>query len=328
MKLFIQSPDARGTIDPPVHKILRQIPGIVESAHEADIVLVPITRLPDFKFNPEIHRMHKPWVLVDFVELGWEWDQRQSHFWGQNSDDFKCFDSNRKEWGEFDCFVGTCPPDLVLMRELLKKDVSERVQPIDYLCYGFIPPPQRKEQFDARPIQILNYWGRSSEHRMDLHGKFFQRARTALWGGYEVVTQFDHIRPALQNLKGAKLIASIHTPWYARTLMELIFSYQELAKVSVAMPGDGVKTFRDAEASINAVMAKPADNLARAYPWDDSNSLVLPFAGVGDPASKIWEESHLLALYDIYVAGIQNACRYTPDHYVKNHILPKLEAIL
>jgi hypothetical protein len=51
--------------------------------------------------------------------------------------------------------------------------VSERVQPIDYLCYGFIPPPQRKEQFDARPIQILNYWGRSSEHRMDLHGKLF-----------------------------------------------------------------------------------------------------------------------------------------------------------
>jgi len=324
MKLFIQSPDARGTIDPPVHKILRQIPGVVESAHEADIVLVPITRLPDFKFNPALHRMHKPWVLVDFVELGWEWDQQRGHFWGQNTDSFKCFDANREEWNKFDVFVGTCPPALMLIRELLKEDVIERVQPIDYLCYGFIPPPQSKEQFDARPIDVFYFWGRSSKHRMELHADFFWSAQEY---GYEVVTQFDQLRPALKHMPGANLVASVHTPWYARTPIENVIEFQGLAKVSVAMPGDGVKTFRDAEASMNALMAKPADNLARAYPWTRANSLVMsPVESATVP--DLMCELQRSDLYDIYVAGIQNACRYTPGHYIKNHIMPKLEAIL
>lgn len=328
MKLFIQSPDIRGTIDPPVHRILRQFPGIVESAHDADAVLVPVTRLPGFKFNPDLDRIHKPWVLVDFTELGWQWDQKEGHYWSRNTDLFSCFQDNIDEWYKFDVFVGTNPPDLMFIRELLQDDVSERAQPIDYLCYGFIPPPQSKAQFDARPLQILNYWGRSSEHRMCLHGSFFEFARDAAFGGYEVVTQFDHIRPALQHLKGASLVASIHTPWYARTPMDLVFSYQEMAKVSIAMPGDGVKTFRDAEAPVNAVMAKPADNLARAYPWSDSNSIVMPPVGEPVPAFDVWQNSNRDDLYEVYVNGVQNACRYTPNHYIKNHITPKLEAIL
>ncbi len=325
MKLFIQSPDAHGTIDPPVHKILRQIPGIVESAHEADIVLVPITRLPDFKFNPDLHRMHKPWVLVDFVELGWEWNQQTGHFWGQNTDEFECFDANREEWNKFDVFVRTCPPSLMLIRELLKKDVQEKIQPIDYLCYGFIPPPQRKEQFDARPLDVFYFWGRSSEFRMFMHGDFFSYARA---GKYEVVTQFDHIRPALQNLKASRLVVSIHTPWYARTPMEHVIGYQELAKVSLAMPGDGVKTFRDAEASMTAIMAKPHDNIARAYPWTPGNSIVLSPVECMSASELVRCMMNIGDLYDIYVAGIRNACNYTPGHYIKNHIMPKLEAIL
>lgn len=336
MKIFIQSPDVSEYIDPPVAHILRMLPDRVHDRNDADVILVPITAFNHFQFDREgMARINKLWALVCYTEYGWDFDFHATHIWGKNTEEFGFFDrENGKEWKAFDDFVATHPPAIQFKRELLERDVSPTLQPIDYLCHRPIQEPVSKESFDNRTFEVMYFWGRSHEARAALHAKMFNC--TGMFS-YELVTQFDHADAWVSrssNSKRENAWLSVHTPWYAREDMDKVLRIQTSAKLSIAMPGAGVKTFRDCEASTTSVMVLPETLVARAFPWNEENSVVAygwPFS-YGHSAMNFIHKCRRAAnnpnLYDIYLAGLENCRRYLPGYYFDNHIKPKLEAVL
>ena len=126
LKIHIQSPDADNVIDPPVHHILRHLPqeNKASSIEQCDVVIVPITHFHWFKFSEEnMDKVRgKKWVLMDYSEFGWDWNQDTSYLWGQSMLDCPKFGES-EHYRKFDQFVRENPPILTFQRELLKEAI-------------------------------------------------------------------------------------------------------------------------------------------------------------------------------------------------------------
>ena len=90
------------------------------------------------------------------------------------------------------------------------------------------------------------------------------------------------------------------------------------------MAGAGVKTFRHAEASYNAVMLKWEDELAWSYQWNMTNSI--RSEKQSEIEDVLWHINNS-TLYDIYCNGIENCRRYQADNYVRDYLNPILSAV-
>lgn len=330
MRIFIQSPAADNWCDPPVMDILRQIPNRADSLASADVVIVPITFKGDFVFDEELPRKlaGKKWVLVNFTENGWSWDQRQSYLFGHDALMQEALDSN-EGYRKFDDFVVHNRPILTFQRELLKKDVSDKVLPIDYLAGLPDRGMASREEFGKRPLEVSFNWGRSHEARMWMHGAIFQSAGRF---GYDVVSEFSHVDKAIADNPGSLKWLSVHVPHYARIDVQEVQKVVERSRITVVLGGAGVKTFRHGEVAADAVMAIPRNGLAWAYPWDETNSIqIRPCKMPADAAfcvEQIMNHNMRPDLYEIYCAAIENSRRYRPDFYLRNHVMAQIEKVL
>lgn len=153
MTFQVLSPDAARRVDPPVSRFLQTLP------QGRDIAVVPITRLDGFQFRDELRGTieGKPWVLLDFSEFGPEWDQQTSHLWGRDRLAHGWFGGD--EWTKLDTFIREHPPLITFQRELLLKDVSDTMQPVEYLNYSAPIQAETEDQFNARPIDVFFQWG-------------------------------------------------------------------------------------------------------------------------------------------------------------------------
>jgi len=104
---------------------------MVEQINSPKIPIVPISRVNDFKFNTDLLQV-RDYVLFDMTELSWNtpYEETGTHLFGVNSKNFSEFDTD--EWRRFDEWVTDNPPLIYFKRELLSKDVTETVLPIDY----------------------------------------------------------------------------------------------------------------------------------------------------------------------------------------------------
>jgi len=315
----IQSPDATGRIDPPVERILRELP------QGNDVTIVPVTRLEDFRF---IGGIRGPWVLWDHSEFGWDWDQRTGYVWGETRLNHPWFQS--EEWRKFDQFVRDKPPIATFQRELLRDEVTDSRYPCEYL--NFQPPvtPDTREQFDARPIDVCFQWGRSSESRVRLHANIF---RQSSYQGYQVVSEVEHIAHEIREGK-RNLWASIHTPHYARRSMAEVQQMFTQSKIVVSMAGCGQKTFRNAEIP-NSITAFPKDNLSWAYGYQDGMNCIRLSTGLGPDSIthdkeniEVVEISNALKsadLYKLYLRAVYSADRMRPERYIPDYVMPWVE---
>lgn len=315
----IQSPDAQGRIDPPVLRILREIP------QGNDVTVVPITRLENFRFAGGIKG---PWVLWDHSEFGWEWDQKRGYLWGADRLEHPWFQSD--EWRNFDHFVRENPPVMTFQRELRACDVTETRRPCDYL--NFLPqvPPDTRDQFNARPIDACFQWGLSSESRVRLHANIY---RQSSYRKYHFVSELTHIDREIQEWKRG-LWCSIHTPHYARHSMSDVQRMFARSKIVVAMAGCGQKTFRHGEIP-NSIMAFPKDELAWGIEWRDGWNCIRLNSGLGEGslATDNIEVEQLCAalsgdLYDLYRNAVEAADNLRPWNYLSTKIIPMVESVL
>lgn len=329
MKYAILSPDKSGRIDPPVHAILQHFPNLT-SSDEADIVLLPITHLSGFEFNPALLSLKKPYVLFDYCEYGAnDWDRQETHLFGVNTSLFEI------QYIEFDTFVRNNPPLLYFKRELLEKDRTSTILPIEYPCYVQRTPVQSREHFENRPIEVFNSWGYSHESRVLLHGNMFLSKADV---GYTLVDNYDHITPILSREKG-RIWVSVHTPDFARIPIQRIIGFASISKISVSLPGAGVKCFRHSEVSANSIMFMQEDNLAWAFPWVagfnclkselDHNNFWEIKGGDGyteiDTLKDVTDPESDYDLYGIYLCGMENADRYRIDRYVPEYLVNHIE---
>lgn len=315
----IQSPDAQGRIDPPVARILRDLP------QGNDVTIIPVTRLEDFRFAGGIP---SPWVLWDHSEFGWDWDQSRGYLWGENRLEHPWFQSD--EWKRFDDFVRERPPVLIFQRELRQCEVTERRLPCDYLNFMPNVAPESRDQFNARPIDVCFQWGLSSESRVRLHANIF---RQSSYRGYHVVSELSHIDREARERKG--LWCAIHTPHFARHSQPDVQQMFARSKIVVAMAGCGQKTFRHGEIP-NSIMAFPNDELARGVSYQDGSNCLRLSTGLGRESIakdnvEIEEFSKALErtdLYDIYLRAVEVANQLRPENYLAKHVIPAVERAL
>lgn len=314
---MIVSPDKKGNIDGVVYSIIKDI--------NSSIPLVPITILSDYEFNPELNKLDK-YILFDFCEYGWDWDRKETHIFGANTNKFKD-KFNGNEWHKFDEFVKNNPAIIYFKRELLIKDyldsfLHDAIEPIEFPCFQPSYPIVTKEEFDKRPIEVFFSWGHSHEARRILHGEIFINAAKK---GYGVVDNFTHFNESIRDYE--KVWASIYSPYFARIDMPTLLNIQGQSKLSVSLPGAGVKCFRNAESPINSVMVMQEDDLVWSYDWIDGvNCIKIPKNG--NAIETIEQALQRDDLYDIYVEGVKTCEKYMLNNYVKNYIEKTIEKYL
>mgnify|MGYP007031183161 CR=1 FL=1 len=305
---MIVSPDLNGELDGSVVRIASYI----EAA--TDIPILPLTRIHNFKFNPELLTLDK-YILLDYCELHWDTKNEDSHLFGKNTASFSnIFEGD--EWIKFDEFVKEKPPFFYFKRELKKKDVGGNIFPVDYPCWTNPYPIESKEQFEQRPVNVFYYWGRSHEDRVQLHGDIWKNSSK---NGASICDNIYYFNAFMQEEKSINKWVTLNTPHYSRVDISNILTINGVSRLSVSMPGSGVKCFRNSESPVNSIVIFPDDDLAWAYPWVHGQNCIRMS---GDPIESIEKALQRKDLYEIYIKGMETIDKYRIGNYVNNYIKP------
>lgn len=275
---------------------------------QSPIPIVLVAWSHRFKFNYEAVKDLKDYVLCCYCEYGYDHVMTESHIWGINSEKFPRYYEG--EWIDFDNWVKQNPPKVLLKRELLKKDVSDTVKPIDYPCYYASREVQTEEQFNGRPVDSFFYWGRSHEARLRLHSNIWKAASER---GFSVCDNLNFFDKFVMEEQSRKWV-SLWMPHYGRIDLKEILGRQVLSKTSIALPGAGVKTFRHCESSVNSVMVKWADEFAWTFDWNETNCIL---TSEGNEIDDIENAVNNPNLYDLYRTGIDNCQKYLLPNYLQ-----------
>jgi hypothetical protein len=171
---------------------------------------------------------------------------------------------------------------------------------------------ESRDIFNSRPIEVFFNWGYSHPIRQRMHGRIFSSA----------VHLNAHVVDSWTQQLEARTWATIHTPHYERKPLSEVMRWQQRSKVSISLPGAGVKCFRSAEAPVGAAVAMLEDDLAWSFPWIDSVNCI-----------RIDKDCHITRLagiiregdvYDIYRQGQDNIARYEQHRYANEYVIPEI----
>lgn len=306
MKFCIISADGRGQINGVCQQMYAHIPQT--RLANCDAVIVPVSDYPNYTFNETLHHIHKPIIVIDFIEYAWNWDQEQSNLIGDGS--FRNYGHlNTPEWEKLDTWFKGRQPNMVFKRELLKRDENECRLPIEWPCLIPARTIVSEAEFNARKIEVFNCWGFSHVLRRKLHGDIFIGASRK---NYHVIDHWD------DDIRDCSWV-SIHVPYQRRRSMDEVMKWNSSAKLSVSLHGAGVKCFRHGEAAIGSVMALQEDKLAWSVPWEHGvNCVRLKF---GDEFESLFQEVTRTDLYQLYLASQDTVEKLRPANYVPDYLL-------
>ncbi len=325
MKVFIQSPDDKGRIDGSIScNLLNHFPEIVTSLAACDLAIVPISFFHDYKFNPKLYdisQTKKPYVFMDWLEYEWCYfnEKNDTHLFGVNTADCRWLNPN---WHPLDEWMRNHPPLVYFKRELLAKDVSDTVKPIEWPCYLPDMPMQSEDEFNKRPLEVFYNWGHSNPMRPTLMSEIY----AAMNNGIGVISEASQFEPFIRDHPHARTFMAVHAPWYSRVPISDLLYFQRRAKLSVALPGCGIKCFRHSESPCESIMALPDDKLAWGIPWTQGDNCIRLrpdhlFEDL-DAATKRPD------LFEIYKNSQASIARLRGPAYVRDYLLPIIEAKL
>jgi len=297
--------DKKERTDSAYHTLVKHI--------KSELPIVMVSWAEDFVFNDELLKL-KDYCLVCFCEYGWDFELTESHIWGVNSENFPRYYNN--DWIKFDNWVKENPPKITLKRELLKKDVSDKVQPIEYPCVVESYPVQPKEIFNSRHISAFQYWGRSNEHRLRIHGEIWLHSYKK---GFQVLDNIYYYNDYMHHEQGEKWV-TLWIPHYQRIEINALMQINNSSKLSLSWEGAGQKCFRHMEAPVNSVMVMHKNYLSWTHDWDETNCILVEH---GKEIEGIETTLKNPNLYDIYLAGVENCNKYRLNNYI-----PYLENII
>lgn len=281
-----------------------------------------ISRSENLDFNEEVLSLAgKPFLVFDFIENGWDDKSTETLVVGQNTAQFGHICQNG--WGRLHDFLSQNIALKYFKRELLKKDKTDWLLPVEYPNWNNPYPMQSRLEFEARPISVFNYWGRSHEARVQLHGEIWKNASN---GGYSVCDNMYYFNEFMKEEKGSKWI-SLWIPHYGRTDISHLLAINGQSKLCMSLPGAGIKCFRSTgEAIVNSVMVCKEDNLAWSYPFVAGENCV-KFLEFGDEVEIIEDALRNLDLYKIYFEGLKAADWYRSDNYINNYLLKEINRV-
>lgn len=316
MKLHLMSPDAHGRIDGTLNaNLYGHLP--LASYEDCDAVVVPVSYYGDYAFNTRLGDIRKPVIVVDFMEYYGAWDEVDTHLFGKTGGRATALPLPAG-YEVFDAWVEAVKPALYFKRELLAKDRSDTVIPIEFPCYLGGWEMENEANFNARKVEVFNCWGFSNPLRPKLHGEIFEN----MCGfGLNLIGAFDHFDHRMsENIP--RLWATIFQPHFTRMPMSQVLLRQSQSKLAVSLPGAGIKCFRSGEAPVNSIMALPEDNLAWSFPWVHGENCIRL-----DPENLFWSLDDATKrddLHKIYLASQQTVDRYRTRRYLDEYLLPEI----
>lgn len=312
MKFKILYADAAQCTDGVTHEqLLRHMPV------GNDVTIVMVVTHPNYKFNHDLNSLRgKKYVLMDFCEWGWQWDFTKNNILGQT--DAYPGESKSHEWGTLHQFIRDNPPILTFQRELRSQNATTSLIPIDFLCTQPAKPIVGKAEYDARPIQVFASWGFSHPRRARVHGEILTAMGTK---NIEVVDGYEKVDWGWLR-KDGRVWLSVFTPHWMRYPMSTVYGWQSKSKISLSMQGAGGKAFRDQQAPVDCVMAHHAHFLAKAYPFDESNSICLVEPNEIDDLLKAVERNDL---YELYLESQKTIDKYRVENYLPNYIIASIK---
>lgn len=301
--------DKNGRADSVYHTLINKL--------NSKYPIVLVNWVEDFIFNDELLRV-KDYILICFCEYGWNYTITDSHVWGSNTDKNGYGDGRYKgtEWDKFDNWVRDNPFKVMFKRELLAKDVTDKIRPIEYPCITDLQPTQTKAEYDNRPVSVFQSWGRSNENRLRIHGEIWIHAYNK---GFQPCDNIYYINHYMHNEHGEKWI-TLWIPHYARVDINEILKINSFSKLSLSWAGAGFKCFRTAEAPINSIMVMHRNEHAWSFDWDESNCILVEH---GEEIEGIEAALKREDLYLVYVNGVANISNYHISNYI-----PYLENII
>lgn len=316
MSVYIQ--DINRT-DGPAYEMLKKV--------NTEVPILLLSRAESINFNSKIYELAcKKFVCVDFIEGGWDAKLDKTLIVGENTFDYDYMKGDG--WGEMHDFLSSNKPALYLKRELLLSDETDTIKPIEYPNWQPDYPLDLKEDFNNRPILAFNYWGRSHEARLILQGQFWKHA--AIYG-YSVCDNIYQLNDFMHHERNAKKLVSFHMPFYSRVPISEIMKINRMSKLSISLPGCGVKCFRSTgESIVNSVCVLPADNLAYSMPFIhgvncikfSTNNDVTGLKNEWDVMGVVEKALANQNLYDIYLESKKLADWYQIDNYINNYLQP------
>jgi hypothetical protein len=301
---MIITADKNGRTDSVYHTLLKL---------KSDLPIVIVSWVEDFKFNDALLNV-KDYVLFDMAEYGWNYKITDSHIWGQNTLKEGYGDGRYKgaEWDKFDNWVKENPFKIMFKRELLKKDVTDKIKPLEYPCVVKDEyQVQSKEMFNSRPVNVFNYWGRSNEHRLRIHGNIWLHAYNK---GFQPCDNIYYLNQYFKEERGEKWI-TLWIPHYARVDISELMKVNYFSKLCLSFMGAGFKCFRSSEAPLNAIMVMHKNDFAWTFSWDETNCILVEF---GKEIEGIEAALKRNDLHEIYLNGVENADKYRVDNYLKH----------
>jgi hypothetical protein len=286
---------------PPEYNVVKDV--------NSEIPLVLVTRLNNYVFNEELLSLDK-YVLVNLGEFGWDFKWDYTPVFGTKDSNYSNLFPG-EEWTKFNDFVKGNPPVLILQREILKRDVTDKIKPLSYPCYQPVYETHTREQFNARGIELMHYWGRSSEERMWFQGNAYNHATKA---GIEIVDNLYYLQGFLNERK-ERIWVTVHIPHFARVDISQVLHINGMAKIALSMPGCGKHCFRDGEVPVNSVMVLQDNDVAFPFEWEHGVNCIR-YKGV-DPIPAIEEALKRDDLYDIYLKGLETIDKYRSHNYNK-----------
>lgn len=285
-----------------------------------DIPILLLSRRDELDFNEQVLELEgKEYICVDYIENGWDVEFTETLVVGKNIHKFPFLKGYG--WQRLNEFMRTNPPKIYFKRELLEADKTSTVLPIEYPNWQSDYPIQPREFFDARPISALNFWGRSHEGRLMLHGEIWKFAAR---NGGAVCDNIYYLNSFLEHESSPLKLVTLNIEHYSRIDISEIMKINQMSKLSISLPGCGIKCFRSTgESVVNSVMVLPFDDLAYSYPLIHNGNCIMFKKPSVDGISKEWDVmgavKEALAnqnLYDIYLEGKKIADFYRVDNYI------------
>ncbi len=285
-----------------------------------------------FKFDEALAESlaGKKLVVLDMRELGWHLAHDDVAVAGVCSLPPQMgLYPEKEEYDKLDQWVIAQNPIAYFKREfsatLQKRHMPFPVYPIDLLSFTAVPlPPTRREDFLKRKGGIFFNYGNSHPDRLLLHGAL-QSVRNSASNSLGVAQQ------VLAKGYETDLLEQVH--FSVRYPLAMVLDVQGMFKVSVALGGNGAKTFRHSEACIGAVPVVADIGMKYAVEFNDENAIMLPTVnGRIDPqqactiigtslmdVDKLWQK--MLPARD-------NALRLEPNFYFDTFVNPHIKSAL
>lgn len=261
-------------------------------------------------FNLDIKNL--PVVILDFREYGWNTSHNNCDLAGFRMEKQPMYSG--EQWALLHVWLQGKKIAAYFKREF-SPEVGQLtppfpVYPIDLISgrsgVGIIPTT--KDEYLSRPIDIMHWWGYSHEDRV--------------WMNSALTGDIDSAKYSCRNI-----------PHLERVALAKVLEFQATAKMSLALPGCGHKTFRHSESCVNCVPVVSDCGMKFSVPWTKDNAVVLPTKdGLIDPALSVEILRDFRyspeALWPRYQAAQESARLLDQSVYMDKFVNPLIQAAL